>query len=62
MAKTRTFAALRGITRVLAVVPMFGVAVSAQAQNFSAEELQNRQIHRRAVEAVIWGMRRSTST
>ena len=31
-------------------------AISALAQNFSADELNNRQIHRRAVEAVIWGM------
>jgi hypothetical protein len=28
----------------------------AQAQNFSADDLNNRLLHRRAVEAVIWGM------
>jgi hypothetical protein len=28
----------------------------AQAQNLSTEDLANREIHRRAVEAVIWGM------
>jgi len=27
-----------------------------KAQNLSAEDLANRDIHRRAVEAVIWGM------
>ena len=31
-------------------------AASAPAQNFSAEEIASRAIHRRAVEAVIWGM------
>jgi hypothetical protein len=30
--------------------------VSAPAQNLSADDLNNRLIHRRAVEAVIWGM------
>jgi hypothetical protein len=32
------------------------ICVAAQAQNFSPEELTRRTIHRRAVEAVIWGM------
>jgi hypothetical protein len=35
---------------------LLGVSVSVQAQKFSAEELTDRAIHRRAVEAVIWGM------
>jgi hypothetical protein len=32
------------------------VAASANAQDFSSEELARRTVHRRAVEAVIWGM------
>jgi hypothetical protein len=32
------------------------VAVSAQAQDFSADDLTRRTMERRAVEAVIWGM------
>jgi hypothetical protein len=34
-----------------------GVALSASpnAQNLSSEELARRTVHRRAVEAVIWG-------
>ena len=32
------------------------VAVSANAQPFSAEDLARRTIERRAVEAAIWGM------
>src|SRR6478672_5931673 len=35
---------------------LLGVSTSACAQKFSAEELSDRAIHRRAVEAVIWGM------
>jgi hypothetical protein len=35
---------------------LLGVSMSASAQEFSAEELTDRAIHRRAVEAVIWGM------
>jgi hypothetical protein len=35
---------------------LLGVSMSAYAQEFSAEELTDRAIHRRAVEAVIWGM------
>src|SRR6516164_4221629 len=34
----------------------FTVAASAQVQNFSVQELNDRMMHRRAVEAVIWGM------
>jgi hypothetical protein len=41
---------------VLAALAAICVSVPAQAQNFSAEDLNNRLIHRRAVEAVIWGM------
>lgn len=42
-----------------AILPLgllLGAAFTTQAQNFSAEELHRRSIHRRAVEAVIWGM------
>src|SRR6478672_1679564 len=35
---------------------LLGVSTSACAQKFSADELQQRAIERRAVEAVIWGM------
>ena len=31
-------------------------AMSANAQNYSADDLARRAIERRAVEAVIWGM------
>ena len=40
----------------LAAFAVAFLSASAQAQNFSAEEIANRAIHRRAVEAVIWGM------
>src|SRR5262245_64785041 len=40
----------------LAAVALIWATASAQAQNVSAEELNNRAIYRRAVEAVIWGM------
>src|SRR5215510_675934 len=33
-----------------------GLALSAQAQNYSSQELARRTIERRAVEAAIWGM------
>jgi hypothetical protein len=39
-----------------AALALFCAWTAASAQNFSAEDLQNRNIHRRAVEAVIWGM------
>jgi hypothetical protein len=41
-------------TAIAALVLAF--AASAQAQNFSADDLKRRTIERRAVEAVIWGM------
>jgi hypothetical protein len=41
-------------TVIAALVLAF--AASAQAQNFSADDLKRRTIERRAVEAVIWGM------
>jgi len=41
---------------ILAAVALMLAAAPAQAQTPSAEELANRTIHRRAVEAVIWGM------
>jgi len=40
----------------LAAAALICATASAQAQNVSAEELNNRAIYRRAVEAVIWGM------
>jgi hypothetical protein len=40
----------------LALSTSFTVATSAQEQKLSAEELRQRAIERRAVEAVIWGM------
>src|SRR5262245_10577414 len=40
----------------LAVLALTGVATTAMAQTFSASDLENRAIHRRAVEAVIWGI------
>jgi hypothetical protein len=33
-----------------------GVALMANAQDFPADELKDREIHRRATEAVLWGM------
>jgi hypothetical protein len=33
-----------------------GIVLSAGAQDLSASDLENRAIHRRAVEAVLWGM------
>jgi hypothetical protein len=41
---------------VLVALAFVCAAASAQAQNFSAEDLARRTIERRAVEAVIWGM------
>jgi hypothetical protein len=35
---------------------LLGASMSAYAQKFSAEDLTDRAIYRRAVEAVIWGM------
>ena len=40
----------------LAALAAIFVAASAQAQDFSPEDLARRTIERRAVEAVIWGM------
>lgn len=44
------------IRAVLAAFAMLCAVAGAQAQAFSAEELTRRNIERRAVEAVIWGM------
>lgn len=44
------------IKTILAVFVLAGAVASAQAQDRTAEELESRTIHRRAVEAVIWGM------
>jgi hypothetical protein len=43
-------------TTVLTGLASLVMSASAMAQTFSVDELQSRQIHRRAVEAVIWGM------
>jgi len=40
----------------IAALACLCAVASAQAQNLSADDLNNRLIHRRAVEAVIWGM------
>jgi hypothetical protein len=40
---------------IVAGLALFGAAASASAQSFSADQLRERQVHRRAVEAVIWG-------
>jgi hypothetical protein len=44
------------IRTVLAALALMCAAASAQAQDFSADELASRTIERRAVEAAIWGM------
>ena len=41
---------------LLAALAVVCASTSAQAQTFSAEDLVRRAVHRRAVEAVIWGM------
>src|SRR5262245_16480005 len=41
---------------ILAALALLSAAAATQAQNFSFEELASRAVHRRAVEAVIWGM------
>ena len=41
---------------VLVALALVCAATAAPAQNFSADELNSRNFHRRAVEAVIWGM------
>src|SRR5882757_6290352 len=41
---------------IVAAFVLIGVAVSASAQDFSADDLARRTIERRAIEAVNWGM------
>jgi hypothetical protein len=41
---------------VLSIFAFFFLATAAQAQNLTADDLVRRNIERRAVEAVIWGM------
>ena len=41
---------------MLVALALLSAAASAQAQTFSPEELTQRAVERRAVEAVIWGM------
>jgi hypothetical protein len=40
----------------LAALACLYAMASVQAQNLSADDLNNRLIHSRAVEAIIWGM------
>ncbi len=46
----------RFMNRTIAILTLGMLATCAFAQDFSAEQIRERQIHRRAVEAVIWGM------
>jgi hypothetical protein len=39
---------------------LLGCVCAAHAQNFFSEELTQRTLHRRAVEAVIWGLAAGT--
>jgi hypothetical protein len=41
---------------IIAGLALVCFSAFAHAQNLSPEEINNRQIQRRAVEAVIWGM------
>jgi hypothetical protein len=41
---------------VFAALGLICLAVSGNAQNFSADDLARHTIERRAVEAVVWGM------
>ena len=41
---------------LLAVTGLLCAAASAQAQQLSTQELDDRLVHRRAFEAVVWGM------
>jgi hypothetical protein len=40
-----------------AALVLICAAASEHAQNLSAEDLAHRTVERRAVEAIIWGMR-----
>lgn len=42
--------------RAIFALALISAATSAQAQDFSADELARRTVERRAIEAVIWGM------
>jgi hypothetical protein len=44
------------VKKTLLTLVLLSAAVPAFAQNLSTEQLNNRQIERRAVEAAIWGM------
>jgi hypothetical protein len=41
---------------ILAASGLIWAVASASAQNFSAEDLARRTVHRRAIETVVWGM------
>jgi hypothetical protein len=41
---------------VIAALALICAIASARAQDFSADDLNNRLTHSRAVEAIIWGM------
>jgi hypothetical protein len=45
-------------TVAVAALALICVTTSVRAQKLSPEELADRTIERRAVEAIIWGMRR----
>ena len=47
---------MRSVSAVLATFVWVAAAPLASAQDYTAEELGKQAIHRRAVEAVIWGM------
>jgi hypothetical protein len=42
--------------QIIPILASLILAASAQAQTYSAQDLNERMIHRRAVEAVIWGI------
>src|SRR5262245_58987356 len=44
------------MNKLLAALAFTCAAALAHAQTISADDLVSRQVHRRAVEAVIWGM------
>jgi hypothetical protein len=42
---------------IFAALGLIWAVASADAQQFSADEITRRTIERRAIEAVVWGMR-----
>src|SRR5260221_7677356 len=43
-------------TKLITLATLAVLALNVSAKDFSSEELQQRMLERRAVEAVIWGM------